>query len=393
MQTALHSLTLTNPTLSFDAENKIVHQLKPNPAHVSLISGGGSGHEPSFANFVGQGMLTASVVGSIFASPSAEQIRKALLTKLPGKDGKGTLAVVLNYTGDVLSFGMAVEKAKAAGHSVEMLVVGDDVGVGRSQGGKVGRRGIAGTTFVLKIAGALAATGASLTEVAKLARLVAENTVSIGASLSHVHVPGRSVEAHDDDLQPGEIELGMGVHNEPGSERVKRDIVGLIKLMLVRLLDQYDKDRAFCNITRGDQTALLINNLGGVSNLELGGIVDETVRQLRHTWKIEPVRIWAGSFMTSLNGTGFSISLLKLQDTGLKQSMLELLGAPAEAVGWSGASTISASVWGVKPSETPQEATPKDILQEEPSNIRSKSPFHALGFGGYVADELQWIQV
>jgi triose/dihydroxyacetone kinase / FAD-AMP lyase (cyclizing) len=109
---------------------------------VSIISGGGSGHEPSFAGFVGQGLLTASVAGTIFASPSAEQIRQAILTRVPGKEGKGTLVVVMNYTGDVLNFGMGVEKAKAAGLEVEMVVVGDDVGVGREKGGKVGRRGM-----------------------------------------------------------------------------------------------------------------------------------------------------------------------------------------------------------------------------------------------------------
>jgi dihydroxyacetone kinase len=139
-----------------DIENKIIYR-KPSSPQVSIVSGGGSGHEPSFASFVGSGLLSGAVAGTIFASPSAEQVRRCILHRVP-KD-KGVLVVVMNYTGDVLNFGMAVEKARAAGIDVDMVVVGDDVGVGRARGGKVGRRGIAGTVLVLKVAGALAAKG------------------------------------------------------------------------------------------------------------------------------------------------------------------------------------------------------------------------------------------
>ena len=140
------------------------------------------------------------------------------------------LVIVMNYTGDVLNFGMAVEKAKAAGMDVEMVVMADDAGVGREKGGKVGRRGIAGTVLVHKIAGALAATGASLKDVHRTAKLVADNTVSIGSSLSHVHVPGRAVGG-DDDLKQDEVEVGMGIHNEPGSEKTTSDLPGIVKNM------------------------------------------------------------------------------------------------------------------------------------------------------------------
>jgi dihydroxyacetone kinase len=142
VQTSLQSLTLTNPSLAVDAVNKIVYR-QPHDSEneqVSIVSGGGSGHEPSFAGFVGRGLLAASVAGTIFASPGAEQIRKAIMVRVP--KSKGVCIVVMNYTGDVLNFGMAVEKAKASGIDIEMVVVGDDVGVGRKKGGKVGRRGI-----------------------------------------------------------------------------------------------------------------------------------------------------------------------------------------------------------------------------------------------------------
>lgn len=159
VNTALLSIPHTNPSVACDISNKIIY-VKPrtsNTSQVSLVSGGGSGHEPSFASFVGAGLLSASIAGTIFASPSAEQVRRCILHRID--KSKGVLVIVMNYTGDVLNFGMAVEKARTQGVEVDMVVVGDDAGVGRAKGGKVGRRGIAGTVLVLKVAGALAARG------------------------------------------------------------------------------------------------------------------------------------------------------------------------------------------------------------------------------------------
>lgn len=159
VNTALLSIPHTNPAVQCDIQNKIIYvspSALPSP-QVSIISGGGSGHEPSFASFVGPGLLAGAVAGTIFASPSAEQIRRCILHRVDRQ--RGVLVVVMNYTGDVLNFGMAVEKARAQGVAVDMVVVGDDAGVGRAKGGKVGRRGIAGTCLVQKIAGALAARG------------------------------------------------------------------------------------------------------------------------------------------------------------------------------------------------------------------------------------------
>lgn len=260
----------------------------------------------------------------------------------------------MNYTGDVLNFGMAVEKAKAAGMEVEMLVMGDDAGVTRSAGGKVGRRGIAGTVLVHKVAGALAASGAGLKDVYRVAKLVADNTVSIGSSLSHVHVPGREV-GEADALKQDEVEIGMGIHNEAGSETTQADLPTLVKTMLKYMLDKSDKERGFSDIGSADQVVLMVNNLGGVSVLEMGGITNEVVDQLASSYSIKPARIISGTFMTSLNGLGFSVSLLKLQDTGLKQSMLELLDAPSECAGWSAA--IKSSTWSKPPTQTREKAS------------------------------------
>ncbi|KAM0698247.1 hypothetical protein Q7P36_001712 [Cladosporium allicinum] len=360
IQSALQAVTQTNPTTALDAENKVVY-LRPDAAkpQVSLVSGGGAGHEPSFAAFVGPGLLSGAVAGTIFASPSAEQIRRCILQRV--EKSKGVLVVVMNYTGDVLNFGMAVEKAKAAGIEAEMIVVADDCGVGRERGGKVGRRGIAGTVLVQKIAGALAATGASLQEVHKVAKEVADNTVSIGSSLSHVHVPGRA-PGGEDELKENEIEVGMGIHNEPGSERTTSELPGTVKTMLRYMLDPSDKDRAFLQVSKSDDTVLLVNNLGGVSPLEMGGITAEVVNQLSQTYSIKPVRILSGTYMTSLNGLGFSISLLKLTDA----KVLDLLDAPAEATGWT--APIKSSTWSSPPTQTSTTERSKDATNK-PANL------------------------
>ncbi|KYK61525.1 hypothetical protein DCS_02667 [Drechmeria coniospora] len=354
---ALQALTLTNPNVALDATHKIIYRRPAATSHdaasarneVSIVSGGGSGHEPSFAGMVGPGLLSAAVAGTIFASPSAEQVRRAITSRVDTKEG--ILVVVMNYTGDVLNFGMAVEKAKAAGDAaVEMVVVGDDVGVGRAKAGKVGRRGIAGTVLVLKVAGALAAMGRPLGEVAAVARLAAANIVSVGASLAHVHVPGRAVDAADASaLASGDVEIGMGIHNEPGSGRGNMDLPKLVATMLAQLLDPEDKDRAFLDVN-SREVVLLVNNLGGVSVLELGGITSEVVGQLASAYGIRPVRVLAGAFMTSLNGLGFSISLLNVVNTGVGINMVDLLDAPSEATGW--AAPIRKESWEARNTST-----------------------------------------
>ncbi|KAI0540198.1 Dak1 domain-containing protein [Xylaria digitata] len=355
---ALESLTLTNPSVGLDAANKIVYR-RPGygPSQVSIISGGGSGHEPSFGAFVGEGLLSAAVAGTIFASPSAEQVRKAIMSRVD--TDKGVLVTVMNYTGDVLNFGMAVEKAKAAGLDAEILVVGDDVGVGREKGGKVGRRGIAGTVLVHKIAGALAAQRAPLEQVAKVAKLTADNLVSVGASLEHVHVPGRAPPDPKvvGSLGADEVEIGMGIHNEAGSGRAKVELPDLVKTMLAQLLDKNDKDRAFLKVN-SNEVVLLVNNLGGVSVLELGGITTEVVKQLGQ-WGITPVRILSGTYMTSLNGLGFSISLLNVVNTEIGgPSMIQLLDYPCEATGWS--APVSKNTWEAKNTNTREDASTSD---------------------------------
>lgn len=284
----------------------------------------------------------------------------------------------------MLNFGLAVEKAKttigAASTKIEahplgvnMVVVADDVGVPRSKAGKVGRRGIAGTCMVLKIAGALAETGASLSEVTDIATLVAENTVSVGASLAHVHVPGRDVEEYlkeEKKMGAKEVEIGMGIHNEEGAGRKELELPDLVKEMLGQLLDEEDKERSFLHIDpKADEVVLMINNLGGISPLELSGVANEVVKQVRDRG-MKCRRILCGTFMTSLNGQGFSISVLKLRETGMSKSMVELLDAPTEALGWSVA--VSTETWELETAQDGQSASTSEATQTATGNLKSK---------------------
>ena len=229
-------------------------------------------------------MLTCAVSGNIFASPSVSQIFNAL-NVIGGHSGTraGTLLIVKNYTGDVLNFSLAASKASAAGLPTATVVVGDDVSVGRAKGGKVGRRGLAGTVFVHKIAGSLAKSGAALPEVQKMAQEVADNLVTVGASLDHVHVPGRGAETAEF-LGKDELELGMGIHNEPGCRKISPvpALPSLVEEMLKMLLDNSDRDRYYVDFADSSRSkvTVMINNLGGLSVLELGGVAKEVFAQL-----------------------------------------------------------------------------------------------------------------
>ena len=285
------------------------------------------------------------------------------------------LVIATNYTGDVLNFGMGVEKARALGKKVEMVVVGDDVGVGRAKGGKVGRRGLSGTALVVKICGALAERGVGLEDCARVGRLAVNNLVSLGASLSRVHVPGHSVEEareEEERLGPGLVEIGMGIHNEPGCEKVKTDLPGLVKTMLGQMLDQSDKDRAYVRIGKADETVLLINNFGGVSNLELGAITAEVTLVLEKSYGLKPRRIISGTLFGSLDGPGFIVSVLRLADTGLGtgKSLLDLIDAPVNAIGWP--RCVTGDTWEKTYKPAP-EKTEEEEDEIKPSNLKRES--------------------
>ncbi|KAM6497094.1 dihydroxyacetone kinase [Amanita muscaria] len=336
---SLQGLCAVNPQLRLDPQNKIVFVADHDKNKVSLICGGGSGHEPAHAGFVGAGMLTGAVCGHIFASPSASQVRRAI--DLVESD-KGTLIIVKNYTGDVLNFGLAKENYAALqpdkSNRVKFLIVGDDVAVGRTQGKIVGRRGLAGTVLVYKIAGALAHRGADLDEICSVASWVSENVATVGVGLEHTHVPGTAPLVSQ--LSLSEIEIGMGIHNESGYQRLSPipPPPDLMTQLLELLTSTSDPERSFVPFKGNDDVVILINNLGGLSELELNAIVGEA-RKASEARGLRIIRLLSGTFMTSLNMPGFSLTILRLpsvQEPNAPNSslVLSLLDDNPDVPGW-----------------------------------------------------------
>eukprot|EP00775_Hariotina_reticulata_P004941 gene4941-5182_t len=268
---ALQGFIASNPHLRrLDGfpDIKVVFDPSHDKSKVALISGGGSGHEPAHVGYVGSGMLAAAVAGEVFASPPAA----AVLAAIKAVTGEGgCLLVIKNYTGDRLHFGLAAEQAKSLGFRVETVVVGEDAAIDNP--GMAGRRGLAGTVYVHKIAGAAAAAGAPLAEVADLARLVASRCVTLGLALNKCTLPGQEQGAR---LGPDEVELGLGIHNEPGARAISvapaRELVAVMTKQLV----SYPASMGLFGA--GARVGLLVNNLGGTSPLELSIVVKEAVK-------------------------------------------------------------------------------------------------------------------
>ena len=301
-----------------DADMTVVLRADWDRARVALVSGGGSGHEPAHAGFVGEGMLTAAVGGEIFASPSVDAVLSAIIAVT---GAAGCLLIVKNYTGDRLNFGLAVERARAKGLAVEMVIVGDDIALPDW----VPPRGIAGTVFVHKLAGAAAAAGQDLKAVAAVARDAAAHVRSVGLSLSGGHGFAAAPGAR---LAEDEAELGLGIHGEPGA--------GIIPMQAARTLM---RQAAEALTARGHDPearyAVLLNNLGSVTPLEMA-VLTEALASARVAEQIAWI-VGPGLFMTSLDMNGFSVSLLELD--ARRQSLLLAEAAP---VAWLAARPFTA---------------------------------------------------
>ncbi|EPE07023.1 dihydroxyacetone kinase [Ophiostoma piceae UAMH 11346] len=315
---ALRGLIAYNPALALDINNRVVFDTSYDRSKVAIISGGGSGHEPAWAGYVGTNMLAASAAGDIFASPSTKQI-VAAVNAVPSD--AGTILVITNYTGDCLHFGLAAEKANAAGHKCRMIICGDDVSVGKSGGRLVGRRGLAGQIGVLKAIGGCAGTAsnATLDNVYNLGVAVSKQIVSMAATLEHCHVPGRGddEEINGDGKVGEKIEIGTGPHNEPGYRTLSPAPTApqLVANLLKHCLDETDANRAYVNFAPQDETAVLVSNFGGLSQLELSALVDEVLSQIERDWSATvapPTRVYAGCLETSLNAPAFSLSVINL---------------------------------------------------------------------------------
>jgi dihydroxyacetone kinase len=284
--------------------------------HVALISGGGSGHEPAHAGYVGEGMLTAAVAGEIFTSPPSDSVYHAIKA-VGGK--AGVLLIIKNYTGDRLNFGVAAEMARAEGIPVETVVVADDVALLHLQQA-TGARGLAGTVFVHKIAGAAAEQGRDLAEVARVAQKVATSVATMGVSLSAGTNPAVGKPSYT--LEEDEVELGLGIHGEPGVRRTKLPSADELAGSLVDSIVNAQ------SLEAGKRVAVMVNNLGITTPMELAIFTRAALDSLEKH-KVVAERVYSGTFMSSLDAAGVSISLLRVDD-----DLLGLLDAPTNAAGW-----------------------------------------------------------
>lgn len=329
---ALRGLVASNPTLSLIPSEKVVYNAATAGQKVAVISGGGAGHEPLHSGYVGDNLLDAAVSGAIFASPSTNQIMAAV--KATASKDQGAVIVVKNYTGDILHFGLVAERAKRDGYNVELVIVSDDVAVGRTQNAMVGRRGLAGTAIVHKVVGAAAAAGGKLADVADLGRSVNSSLATMSASLDRTSVPGR--EGESEFTGPGMAELGLGIHNEPGEKMEIPGIEHLVDILYKKLLDASDKERNYLDFDENDEYVVLVNNIGGTSSLELYAVTHFVLE--RCPLKIKPLRVFVLDFVTSLNAPGFSVTLFNVTKaataTYSSEKILSFLDAPTNAPGW-----------------------------------------------------------
>lgn len=311
-----NGIAMAHPELEFIKKYKVIKRKNIDKNKVSLISGGGSGHEPAHAGFVGKGMLDAAVCGDVFASPSQIQVYKSI--KSTASD-KGTLLIIKNYSGDMMNFKNAAYLASEDGIKVDYVRVEDDIAVEDSLY-TVGRRGVAGTVFVHKIAGAAAELGKSLEDVKSIAQKAADNVRSLGFALTSCTVPAKGTPTFE--LGEDEIEFGVGIHGEPG---IRREKMASADDLAKKMVDAILKDMNI--VGNNEEVAILINGFGGTPLQELYLLNNSVYRELSKK-NIKINRAFVGNYMTSIDMEGASISILKLDDE-LKNLLSQVSDTPA----------------------------------------------------------------
>ena len=284
---------------------------------VGIVSGGGSGHEPAHAGYIGKGMLTAAVAGQVFTSPTPDQIYEAI--KL-SDHGKGVFLIIKNYSGDVMNFEMAKDMAEMDGIKVKSIVIDDDIAVENSLYTQ-GRRGVAGTVFMHKILGAAADQGVNLDEIEELAQKVLPHINTIAVALSAATVP--EVGKPGFELADDEIEYGVGIHSEPGYRREKiKPSKGLVK----ELLGKIDEN---LHLAANKKYAILINGMGATPLMEQFIFSNDVYEELAER-NIKPVFAKVGNYMTSIDMAGISLTILEIED----EKWLEYLNYPVKTIAW-----------------------------------------------------------
>ncbi|MFN3949995.1 dihydroxyacetone kinase subunit DhaK [Microbacterium sp.] len=312
---ALRGIQAAHPELRVDAENRVISRAEPTRAgKVALVSGGGSGHEPMHGGFVGRGMLDAAAAGEVFTSPTPDQVLAATQAV---DSGAGVLHIVKNYTGDVLNFEMAAELAEAAGVRVESVVVADDVAVQDSTW-TAGRRGTGTTVILEKIVGAAAEEGTDLAGVAELARRVSAAGRSMGVALTSCTVPAAGRPTFD--LPDDEMEVGVGIHGEPGRSRVKRGSAREIAALMVDpIVHDFGEPVG--------PAIVLLSGLGGTPLIEQYLLYSE-IAPLLAAAGVDVQRVLIGDYITSLDMAGASLTVVKADD-----EMIRLWDAPVVTPG------------------------------------------------------------
>lgn len=296
---ALEGLAMSCPDLVYVPELEVIAR-KKKTGRVGVVSGGGSGHEPAHAGYVGEGMLDAAVAGNVFSSPSPDRILEGIRR---ADSGKGVLLVIKNYSGDIMNFELAAEMAQMEGIEVQSVVIKDDVAVEDSTF-SAGRRGIAGTIFVHKVAGARAKLGGSLDEVRMAAGKAIHNIRTMGMALSACTIPANGKPNFE--LRENEIEVGMGIHGEPG---IRRTEIMTSKELANELLSKIFEDFDYT----GAEVGLLVNGLGATPLMELY-ILNKDVISVLEEHSIKVYINMVGNYMTALDMGGCSITLMKLDE-------------------------------------------------------------------------------
>lgn len=293
-------LVKSDPSLCKVEGQNIVARANKKVGKVALVSGGGSGHEPAHAGYVGEGMLDAAVCGAVFTSPTPDAVLEGIKA---AATNKGVLCIVKNYTGDIMNFEMAIEMAEDENIKADYVVVNDDVAVKDSLY-TTGRRGVAGTVLVHKIAGAKAEQGAELEEVKEVAEKVIANVRTMGMAIAPCTVPAAGKPGFE--LTDTEMEIGIGIHGEPGTSREDlKSANAIAQELLDKILDDIDYV--------GKETVLIINGMGGTPLMELY-IINNFVHDYLTEKGVKIYDTMVGNYMTSIEMEGFSITLLRLDD-------------------------------------------------------------------------------
>lgn len=301
----------------YDEKYKIMMRKKLNPNKVTLICGGGSGHEPAHAGFVGEGMLDAAVCGDVFASPSTIQVYQAISKT---ESNKGTLLIIKNYSGDCMNFDAAAEMAEEDDDiQVEKVYVNDDIAVKDSLY-TIGRRGVAGTVFVQKIAGAAAERGDDLQAVKAIAEKTIKNVRSIGFALTSCTVPAKGTPTFK--LEENEIEYGVGIHGEPG---IRREAMKSADLMAKQMIEDLLEDMP---INESEEVAVMVNGLGATPIQELY-VLNHAVQKVLKDKKVRVYKTFVGNYMTAIDMAGASLTLLKCDE-----EIKTLLDMPVNTIGF-----------------------------------------------------------